>query len=424
MGIIDRFRKNKKEVTGGQLIGEDAELLMKWLGISGASKEEIAEVTYFTCLKKLSEAMGKLPLKYYQETEAGKIRAEPTDICKLMTFRPNPYMTPTTLWTTTEFNCQHHGNGFIWMQKVYTPMNYGGNVSVIGLYPMAAESVSVWMDDAGVFGGAGEIHYQYSDPKSGKSYLFRNDEVMHFKTWFSTDGIMGKSVRDILQATVRGASSQQTVMNSLYEQGVTASMVMYYTSDLDEQRIRKLKEKFADQLTKPQNAGKIVPIPEGLKLQPLSMSMTDAQFYELRKYSALQIAAAFGIKPNQINDYDKSSYSNSEMQQLDFLVDTLLYRIRQYEDEINGKVLTPAEIRENKYYKFNDRSLLRADTSTQMEALAKGVNNFIYKPNEARDYLDLPGAEGGDQLIGNGNYIRATLVGDQYSQKGGNDGED
>lgn len=61
-----------------------------------------------------------------------------------------------------------------------------------------------------------------------------------------------------------------------------------------------------------------------MKLTPLDIKLSDSQFIELKKYSALQIAAAFGIKPNQINDYTKSSYSNSEMQQLSFLTDTML----------------------------------------------------------------------------------------------------
>ena len=51
-----------------------------------------------------------------------------------------------------------------------------------------------------------------------------------------------------------------------------------------------------------------------------------------KKYNALQIAGAFGVKPNQINDYSKSSYSNSEMQQLSFYVDTELFIIKQYEE--------------------------------------------------------------------------------------------
>ena len=405
--------------------GDGAEQLMNWLGI-GSAKEALSEVTYFTCLKKLSEAIGKMPLKYYQDTEdRGKIRPKLTNAGRLMTVRPNPYMTPATLWTTTEFNCQHYGNGYIWMQTAYRPETYGGGFEVIGMYPMAPDSVTVWMDDAGIFGGAGKLWYQYTDPKSGQSYMFRAEEVLHFKTWYSKNGITGESVRSILRDTIGGASAQQEAQNKMSEQGVTAAMVMQYSTDLDETRVKKLKAKFADQLTSPQNAGKVVPIPQGLTLQPLNMSMADSQFYELRKYSALQIAAAFGIKPNQINDYEKSSYSSSEMQQLDFLVDTLMYRIIQYEQEINSKVITPAEQEENKYYKFNDRSILRADTGSQMEALAKAVNNFIYKPNEARDYLDLSKADGGDYLIGNGNFIPVQLVGTQYGQEGGNgnDGE-
>lgn len=60
-----------------------------------------------------------------------------------------------------------------------------------------------------------------------------------------------------------------------------------------------------------------------MTLQPLNVTLADAQYAEIKKYTALQIAAAFGIKPNQLNDYDKSSYSNSESQQLAFLVDTI-----------------------------------------------------------------------------------------------------
>ena len=78
------------------------------------------------------------------------------------------------------------------------------------------------------------------------------------------------------------------------------------------------QKKYNDLLTGVKNAGKVVAIPVGFTLQPLTYKLTDAQYYEMRKYTALQIAAAFGVKPNQINDYEKSSYANSETQQLAF----------------------------------------------------------------------------------------------------------
>src|SRR5690606_8347931 len=150
------------------------------------------------------------------------------------------------------------------------------------------------------------------------------------------------------------------------------------------------------------NAGKIIPVPLGMKLTPLNIKLTDSQFFELKKYSALQMAAAFGIKPNQINDYEKSSYASAEAHNLAFYTDTLLWILKQYEEEITYKCLTSKEIEEGYYFKFNVNAILRADMKTQMEALAKGVNNGIYTPNEARDYLDLPAEEDGDMLVMNG----------------------
>jgi HK97 family phage portal protein len=149
--------------------------------------------------------------------------------------------------------------------------------------------------------------------------------------------------------------------------------------------------------------------------------MADAQFAELRKASALQIAAAFGIKPNMINNYDKSSYASSEQQAIDYLVNTALIRIKQYEEEINAKFLEPQEQDARFFYKFNEKVILRTDAKTQMETLKDGVNNGIYKPNDARDYLDLPYDPAGNKLIVNGNYIPLEMVGQQYgiSQEGG-----
>ena len=47
----------------------------------------------------------------------------------------------------------------------------------------------------------------------------------------------------------------------------------------------------------------IVPMPVGFSLQPLNLKLADSQFLELRQYSALQIASAFGVKPYQVGDY-------------------------------------------------------------------------------------------------------------------------
>lgn len=422
MGITNRIKNAWNALILPETGLNDKELL-KWLGISATDRKLINEVTYYTCLKMMSETIGKMPLKYYQETKSGRIRAEPDEMTRLLTVRPNSIMTPTAMWSTVEMNCQHYGNGYIWIRRgLEKKGKYGGEYKTHDMWVMQSSDVQVLMDDIGCFGGKGELYYQYSDRKTGEQYLFKNSEVMHFKTWYSLDGIMGEPVRNILKGTIAGALKSQEFMNKLYEQGLTASMAMQYLGDLDETRRKQLERKFAKALSGPENAGKIIPVPLGLQLTPLKMNLTDAQFFELKKYSALQIAGAFGIKPNQINNYEKSSYANSEMQQLAFLVDTMSYRLKMYEEEINYKALLPKQQEERFFYKFNEKALLRTDSKTQMEILATAVNNGIYCTNEAREYLDKPEKEGGDILMVNGNYIPITDVGKQY-QKGGENNE-
>ena len=419
MGFWARIRDAWKYFrnSGRTLTTADHELV-EWLGID-VTTEKLSEVTYFTCLKMLAETMGKLPLKYYQTTKEGKIRADPDDMTRLLTIRPNPVMTPTALFTACELNCQHHGNGYIWIQRQLQRKKYGGDYKPVGLWVLPSNNVSVVVDNAGVFQDKGKLYYQYTDEYSGQLYVFPQEDIIHVKTSYSFNGILGKPVRQILGDMVDGARESQRFMNNLYKQGLTASMALEYTDDLDADRRRKLQQKYEDYLTGARNAGKIVPVPAGLKLTPLKMSLADAQFLELRKYSALQIAAAFGIKPNQLNNFDKTSYNSAEMQQLAFLVDTMGFRLKVYEEEINAKVLTHEQMLDGFWYKFNEKTLLRTDSKTQEEILAGYVNNGIYTPNEARDLLQLPSKEGGDQLVMNGNYIPITMVGQQYSSSGG-----
>lgn len=417
MGFLSAMKKIfRNDIAAGVSADNELDRLLEWWGIDQGRPKAIAETTYFTCLKVLSETMGKMPLKFYQEDESGgRVRAPTDKTADLLMYRPNPIMTPSTFWSTIEANCEHYGNAYVWIQTEYVKKGrFGGEIVTRGFWPMQSECVDVLMDDAGIFGNKGQLYYRYSDPKTGKTYVFRQDSVLHFKTWLTWDGIMGKSVQDILKDTVGGAGYSQTYLNELYKNGLTASSTLQYTGDLNDKLRGELQKKYNELLTGAKNAGKVVALPLGFSLQPLSYKLTDAQYYELRKYTALQIAAAFGVKPNQINNYEKSSYANSEMQQLAFLVDTMLYRLTMYEQEINYKCLTDDQRAAGFLYKFNERVLLRANAETQMKTITSAVQNGIYTPNEGRHYLDLPSQDGGDVLIVNGNYVPLTSVGAAY----------
>ena len=411
--FINRFRGAPQDSEGVRTLNSPS--FLESLGI-GRRRKTVSEVTYFTCLKMLSETLAKMPVKYYRKTEAGISEAKQTDTSKLLTKRPNPFMTPTVFWNAVEMNRNHYGNAYVYMRKKFIRKRYGGEIQILDLWVMQSNCVQVVVDDAGIFAGAGRLWYVYTDPTCGKQYVFGTDEVMHFKTSFSFDGITGLPVQQILKDTVNGASASQDFMNSMYETGLTAKATLEYTGELNDKVREALRKSFEDFGSGAKNMGRVLPVPLGMKLTPLNIKMTDSQFFELKKYTALQIAAAFGVKPNQINDYSKSSYANSEMQQLSFYVDTELFIIKQYEEEINYKMVSEEDQEEGFYYKFNEKVLFRTDSKTQMEYLRNGVGGSIIKPNEARRKLDMPDAEGGDELLANGSIVPLTMAGAAYQK--------
>lgn len=86
---IKRMMRNEIAADVSQNNGFDK--LVEWWGIDQAKPKAINETTYFTCLKVLSETMGKMPLKFYQEDESGgRVRAPTNNAADMLMYRPNP----------------------------------------------------------------------------------------------------------------------------------------------------------------------------------------------------------------------------------------------------------------------------------------------------------------------------------------------
>ena len=382
--------------------------LYKFLGLNPDEDERVlSEATYFACMKVLSESLGKLPLKLLRYNEKNGVEtARKHPLYYLLHDRPNPYMTSSTFWSTVEYNRNHYGNSYVWIQGA------GNNMK---LWILPSTDVEVWYDDAKVLADQPDIYYKYS--RGEKQFMFGSEEILHFKSSNTLDGLVGVSVQDQLKMTIGGAVKSQKMLNRMYESGFTAKAVLQYTGSLNDDNVKtfvKGIEDYAKGGLSDEDIKNIIPIPLGANLTPLNVKLGDNQFIEVKQYTALQIASAFGIKPYQIGDYTKSSYASAEAQQLSFYVDTLLYIIKQYEEELTYKLLSSEEITNGYHFKFNVAVILRADLATQINTLSVGVSNFIYTPNEARAMLDLEAKEGGDRLLGNGASIPVELTGSQY----------
>ena len=377
-----------------------------------ATSSELKEIVYFTCIKHLSETMSKMPWEKLLKTEKkGKEKIYDNNIDRLLNLRPNPLYSAAMFWGCVELNKLHNGNSYAYIEVA------NGKPKWLWLLP--SEEVQIWRDDKGIWGNENSIWYVWSDSRTGKQYKFFQSEILHFKTAVTLNGIVGIAVRDMLKSQIQSKMYADGFLKKLYENNMFGGkVILNYTGELDSAKAKKIALQ-VESYSKETTTGKFIPLPVGIEAKMLDMKLSDAEFFENSKLSALQLAAAFGIKPNIINDYSKSSYSNSETQQLDFYVNTLQPSFTAYEQEISYKLLPLFEIEKGNRLTINTKILFKMDSKTQAEVYQTYLNNFGMTPNEVREEIDLPYMEGADNLIGNGNYIRIDQIGTQWKAKGG-----
>ncbi len=413
MGIFSKAITNTKNYT----FTDDMDFLAALnLARSDLDPNKLKEAVYFTCMRIMTEAIAKIPIKIYKGDEKDKEH----QVYKLLALRPNPYMTPSDYAKAVEFNRLHWGHSVVvidWNRRT-------GELR--GLYPLNMQFVKILVDDASVIktgkqkSATAKLYYLYTDPTNQQEYLYRSEDVLHFKG-FTPDGIIGKSVRSYLGELLENAQSAQQFTNKHFKEGLMSRVVVQYTGDINETNQKKFQEQFTRLNGGTKNAGKIIPIPLGFQMQSIDNKLVDSQFLDLKKLTAREIAAAFGVKPHQINDLEKSSYSAIDALNQQFYIDTLLPVLTGYEQEYCYKLFDEDELVKQGYRaKFNVDVILRATLKDRMAAYASGIQNGVLTPADARAKEDLPFINGSDVLLVNGNMIPVQTA----AGKGGENSEE
>lgn len=136
MKFKDRM-KSAWNVLKGKSETVELNNLLKFLGIDNSQRETLSEVTYFACLKVLSEAIGKLPLKILQYNDKnGVSTAHKHLLYNVVHDRPNPYMTSSIFWSTVEYNRNHYGNAYVLIQGA-------GSKTTLWILPSSSVDIKV-----------------------------------------------------------------------------------------------------------------------------------------------------------------------------------------------------------------------------------------------------------------------------------------
>jgi HK97 family phage portal protein len=144
-------------------------------------------------------------------------------------------------------------------------------------------------------------------------------------------------------------------------------------------------------------------IPNGIKLDYLTVSPEEAQYLNTLKNGAVEVARMLNIPAFMLDAGDSSrgaSLASSEQDSINFYQLTLHPKTTDFQQELKYKLISDP----NEYYKFNFDSMLRADAKTRAEVqkIRKGMG---WSDNEIRNLEDLNGYEGGDRRYADLNQI-------------------
>lgn len=402
MKIFKKKINNTAEKTG-------FESLMTYFENSGildaVRQSDLTAATYYACMQIRCNALAKIPFRIYRKNGDGAEMIE-HNLSELLKFRPNIFTTAHDFLWATEFQRLEYGNAF-WAYDF-------SNGKIKGIYLLNSPCMEIIIDNSKLLSDKYSVYYIYSDSRNGQS-IYSSDQIVHFKN-FSSDGIRGTPIKKYISEVISQEKSAQRVIREKYEKGLQDPLIVTYTGDLSEAKSMQIQKKFSS-LGGVQNAGKVVPVPTDFNVQQLETKLVNSQFFELNGLTTRHIANAFGVKSFQLNDMEKSTYSNIEQQNRAFYSDTLQNALTSYEQEMTYKLLLKSDRTDGVYIKGNADVMLRSDIETRYRAYSVGISSGFLKIAEARKKEELSFVEGTDKLIiGNGASVPFEDLGKQYGR--------
>lgn len=335
--------------------------------------------TIFGTISKLANSMGSLPLGLYD----GEYRRASTAAGDALIYEPNANMHRFEFIRTLETMRDATGNG-------YAAIDYDRFFQPIAYRPLDPSKVTPVIEK-----DSRELWYKVDGDQG--TYYIHNMHVIHVKHISGVGGTAGSayagvSPLDVLRNTIDFDQKVKEFTLEDLETSVRASFILNIATMVDDERKKSVLDAFKNFYA--ENGGVLLE-EQGTKITPIEKKLAlDPKVFEVEKITRSRVAEVFGL-PDRT---EKDSYNTREQKALEYVQDTMVPIVSQYEAEFDRKLLTPDQRKQGLHFKFNVTALLRADMQTRMEFMFKGVRTAIFKPNECRAWEELPPEPGGDVL--------------------------
>ncbi|WP_073383257.1 phage portal protein [Edwardsiella piscicida] len=336
----------------------------------------------FGCVRVLAESVGMLPCSLYEQLDLGSKKAVKERLFKLLSVKPNGYMTPQEFWELLIACLCLRGNFF-----AYKVMALGEVVELLPLDPgcVVAKLNSQW-----------EPVYQVTFP-DGSSEALSQNEIWHVRI-LTLDGLNGLSPIAYARQAIGLGMATEEHGSRLFSNGAVTSGVLQTDDSLSNDAFDRLKKDFEERHQGLANAHRPMILEMGLKWNQISLSAEDAQFLETRKFQLEEICRIFRVPMHLVQNTDRATFNNIENLGIGFINYSLVPYLTRIEQRINIGLVKPGK--QGRFYaKFNVGALLRGDMKSRFDAYATAINWGMYSPNDCLELEDRNPRPGGDVYL-------------------------
>lgn len=365
-------------------------------GLSANVTEEtsLSFSAVWSCVRVLSESVSILPLNImYRDENDNRIPANEHDLYNVIRKQPNKMMTSYTWRSVVMTHLCLYGNSYNRIIR-----NRATN-AVTQLIPLDPKKAKVFTYD-------GVLMYEFEGIKG----LLTSDDVLHIKG-LTIDGIQGKSPIAVARENIQLGMAAQTFGKKFFENGAKPSGAFSTISTLNDEQFRRLREMIDQMHVGTSNTGRPLLLEGGMKFEPITIPPEDAQFLQTRKFSIEEIARLYRVPLHMIGSLDRSTNNNIEMQDTEFWRDAVTPYCKNIEEELNLKLLKPAE-QDKYYFNLNLKGMLRGDMQSRATFYQMLFNAGALSPNDILKLEDMNGYEGGDN-----KYLQLNLAPVQSLEK-------
>ena len=356
----------------------------------------------YACVRILAESVAGLPLHVHERTaDGGRATMPKHPLYRLLHDEPNPEMTSFVFREVMMSHLLLYGNA-------YAQIIRDGRGYPIMLYPMLPDKITIDRNKSG------KLIYTYRCEKG--EIKLRKEYVLHIPG-LGFDGLIGYSPITMAKNSIGMALATEEYGAKFFANGANPGGVLEHPGTIKD--IQRVKDSWNTAYQGSGNAHKVAVLEEGMKFSPIGIPPEQAQFLQTRKYQLNEIARIFRVPPHMIGDLERSSFSNIEMQSLEFVKYTLDPWVVRWEQSLQQALLLPSE-KDSIFIKFNVDGLLRGDYESRMKGYSVGIQNGFMSINDVRALEDmnlLSDEEGGNYHVLNGNMVKLRDVGAAYVEK-------